>query len=86
MSTFEIKSYEAKAASLSLALYNPGSGDTYALNDMAMPASSAWTACVAGSGSLPWQLAACSYSLDHSAGTVAFKLGWYCDDRDPYHA
>jgi hypothetical protein len=84
--TLDLKSYDAGAAAASFELYNPGSGDTYALSDMAIPASGAWTPCVAGPGEkLPWQLASCSYSLDHAAGTVGFKLGWYCDDRDPYH-
>ncbi|KAK4183718.1 hypothetical protein QBC35DRAFT_86071 [Podospora australis] len=68
-------------------LYNPGSGDTYDLENIPIVADGSWQACGAGSEKLPWQLVSCTYSLENKQnGLLKFELGWYCDDRDPSNA
>ncbi|KAK1751002.1 hypothetical protein QBC47DRAFT_392060 [Echria macrotheca] len=68
-------------------LTNPGSGDTYQLEQIPISPDGLWHECVPGAErGLPWQLVDCQYLLDRKAGRIGFKLQWYCDDRDPNHA
>jgi len=67
-------------------LLNPGPGDVYRLNRIAVIDDGMWHVCEPAAGeSLPWQLAGCRYALDRPLRQASFRFSWYCDDRDPLH-
>lgn len=72
----------------SFELTNAGPGETYQFRRVSLNADGEWHKCEAGlGGPLPWQLVACEYKIGQGdSGQVAFKVQWYCDDRDPTHA
>lgn len=74
-------------ATASVTVFNPGPGDTYAIQDIPLQADGQWHTCATDTaGSVPWQLQSCAYFLNSTSGSIGFKFQWYCDDRDPFHA
>lgn len=67
----------------SFLLRNPGPADDYRIGEIKVLDDGAWHVC-GGADVTPWQLVDCEYMV--GGGKVGFRLGWSCDDRDPYHA
>jgi hypothetical protein len=89
--TLVLKAYEigtvASQKHANFTLFNPGSGDDYQLSRIPIQEDGAWHDCAAAdSDALPWQLVGCHYNLGKDHDKIAFKIEWYCDDRDPSHA
>jgi hypothetical protein len=71
--------------SATVRLLNPSPNDEYGFRLDAVEKDGKWHPCVASEG-LPWQLEFCEYRLAADGSNVGFKVNWYCDDLDPYHA
>ncbi|OIW27079.1 hypothetical protein CONLIGDRAFT_707936 [Coniochaeta ligniaria NRRL 30616] len=79
-----LQDYETGGNGLaSFTVYNPGPGDTYAIQNLTVPEDGLWHTC---QGALPWQLVTCDYLFNRSTSKVGFRFQWYCDDRDPSNA
>jgi len=71
--------------SVTIRLLNPSPNDEYGFQLDAVKRDGKWHTCESSKG-LPWQLESCEYLLEAGGSDVGFKLEWFCDDLDPYHA
>ena len=82
---YTLKHIDNGAIRASFALENPGPGDVYQLDGMAVTPDGDWHTCGLAGGQAPWQLETCEYKLDRKQAEISFRLQWLCDDRDPFH-
>jgi len=70
-----------------LAVENPGTGDTYRLYRIPISVGGGvWSICRAGQEApLPPQLERCQYLVERRSKTIGFRFQWYCDSEDPDH-
>ncbi|KAB5545819.1 hypothetical protein GE09DRAFT_1132571 [Coniochaeta sp. 2T2.1] len=66
-----------------LAVENPGTGDTYRLYHMPVSVSGGvWSICrPSNEAPLPQQLLACQYLIERRTHRIGFRLGWRCDSN-----
>ncbi len=79
-----LKQYIASNTTASFVIHNPGPLDDYEIAGLSLNLGSSWRSCESAVKLSSWQILSCEYLIDQ-ANSIALRLAWACDDRDPYH-